>query len=232
LSHTASLSGADEMFDAACKQAGINRVRTINEAVVLAASFVNIPLPKGRRLGILTGGGGHGVLMADDAAEKGIELVVLSEETVNKLKPLLPSWWKPNNPVDMVAGMGYAGPSKILPVLLESGQFDGIIHNGIGWIYTILDPVNAPADVNRIEHDRVKKSLADTNQLSDILLGLVEKSDIPLMVVSKVSNLAIRRGYKSILKFLDRDIMLFSTENVIDVFAAMADRYDFLKSLE
>ncbi len=232
MSHTASLSGADEIFDAACRQAGISRVRTLNEAVVLAGSFVKIPLPKGRRLGILTGGGGHGVLMADEAAMKGIELVELSEETISKLKPLLPPWWKPNNPVDMVAGMGYAGPLKILPVLIESGQFDGIIHNGIGWIYSILDPVNAPSNLQNTDNSHINNRLEETNRLSDLLLEYMETSDIPLLVVSKVAQLAIRRNYESVLKFFARDIMLYSTENVIDAFAAMADRYEFLQNEE
>jgi acyl-CoA synthetase (NDP forming) len=230
MSHTASLSGADEIFDAACKQAGISRVRTLNEAVVLAGSFVKTPLPKGKRLGILTGGGGHGVLMADDAAMKGIELVELSESTINSLKPLLPPWWKPNNPVDMVAGMGYAGPLKIMPVLIESGQFDGIILNGIGWIYSILDPINAPADVESYDNSHVRDRLDETDKLSDLLLEYMETSDIPLLVVSKVARLAIRRKYGAALKFFERDVMLFSTENVIDAFAAMADRYEFLKN--
>jgi acyl-CoA synthetase (NDP forming) len=229
LSHTASLSGADELFAAVCKQSGVNRVNTLDEAVVLAASFVKIPLPKGRRLGILTGGGGHGVLMADAASSKGIELVELSENTIRKLKPILPPWWKPNNPVDMVAGMGYGGPLHLLPILLKSGQFDGIIYNGIGWAYTTMDPVNAPFDVNSVKQGSVKDRLDETKRLSDAVLKLIETSDVPLLVVSKATHLAIRRHYEAILTFLNQNIMLFSTENVIDAFAAMADRYEFLK---
>ncbi len=230
LSHTASLSGADEMFDAACKQAGINRVRTVDEAVVLAASFVRIPLPKGRRLGILTGGGGHGVLMADTAASSGVELVELSETTIENLKPILPPWWKPNNPVDMVAGMGYGGPLKILPLLLESGQFDGIIYNGIGWTYTTLDPVNAPFDVNSASEGFIKDRLDEAKEIGEAILNLIENSDIPLFVTSKATHLAIRRNYESILAFFNRNVMLFSSENVIGAFSAMADRYEFLKT--
>ena len=229
LSHTASLSGSDEMFDVACKQAGISRVRTLEEAIVLAAAFVKIPLPKGRRLGILTGGGGNGVIMADAAASKGIELVELSQDTINKLKPCLPTWWKPNNPVDMVAGMGFGGPRVLLPILLESGQFDGIIFNGIGWVYTTLDPVNDPSDVNAIDNKAVKAALADAEQLSDFLLEQFNQTEIPLMIVARALHQAVRRKYESILKLLEQDIMLFSTESSIDAFAAMADRYEFLK---
>ncbi len=229
-SHTASMAGADGMFDAACKQAGICRVKTLAEAVVLAGAFVKIPLPKGRRLGVLTGGGGHGVLMADAAALKGVELVNLSEATVKKLKAHLPPWWKPNNPVDMVAGMGYSGPEKIIPILMESGEFDGIIHNGIGWVYTILDPVNAPFDVNTSNNKSLTAALEESNRMSDVLIEFSTRWNIPLLVVSRTTHLAIRRKYNALLKFFDKNIMLFSTENSIDTFAAMADRYDFLKS--
>jgi acyl-CoA synthetase (NDP forming) len=230
LSHTASLSGADEIFDAACRQAGISRVRTLGEAIVLAGAFVKTPLPRGRRLGILTGGGGQGVLMADAAALKGIELVELSGDTIKKLKPILPSWWKPNNPVDMVAGMGYGGPTEIIPILMKSGQFDGIIHNGIGWVYTILDPINDPVDEKRSNSRFAKNYLTEVNRISDFLLECSMTSDIPFMVVSRVIHQAIRRNYEILLKFMNKDIMLFTTENAIDAFAAMADRYEFLKN--
>lgn len=55
-----------------------------------------------------------------------------------------------NNPVDMVAGLGYGGPIDIIPILMESGDFDGIIFNGIGWIYSMVDPANNPQETNMV----------------------------------------------------------------------------------
>lgn len=57
-----------------------------------------------------------------------------------------------------------------------------------------------------------------------------ETSDVPLFVTSKATHLAIRLNYKAILSFFTRNIMLFSSLSAIDAFAAMAERYDFLKS--
>ncbi|MBU3915435.1 hypothetical protein KKA14_07855, partial [bacterium] len=64
----------------------------------------------------------------------------------------------------------------------------------------------------------------------DLLIEFSTRWEIPLLVVSRTTHLAIRRKYEAILKFFNKNIMLFSTENSIATFASMADRYDFLKN--
>ncbi len=229
-SHTGSMAGSDSMFDAACKQAGIMRANDIREAAILAAASVNAILPKGRRICVLTGGGGHGVLTADAASAKGLELVPISDATIEKLREHLPPWWGPNNPVDMVAGMGYGGPKEIIPILMESGEFDGIIFNGIGWIYTMIDPVNAQVDQYNSSDGVFKTHIDENIQLSEMLIEYSTRWDLPLLINSRAIHLAIRRNYEAILKFLDNNIMLYPTpEDVVNVFSALADRYEFLK---
>ncbi len=230
-SHTGSMAGSDSMFDAACKQAGVIRVKNVKEAVIMAAAFVKTPLPKGRRVCILTGGGGHGVLTADAAAEKGLKLEPISETTIEKLRKHLPPWWSPNNPVDMVAGLGYGGPEEIIPVLMESGEFDGIIYNSIGWVYTMLDTIDAPLTEENAKSNFFKRLLEDNIKLSERLLGFMATYDVPLLVNARTMDLAIRRNYKALLMFLDKNIMLYPTpDDIVNVFAALADRYDFLKA--
>jgi len=229
-SHTGSMAGSDRMFNAACKQAGIVRAKDIKEATVIAAAFVNAPLPKGRRVCVLTGGGGHGVLTADVASAKGLELVTLSEATIERIREHLPPWWAPNNPVDMVAGMGYGGPKEIIPILMESGEFDGIMYNGIGWIYTMIDPVNAKLGQNSSNDSAFKIRIDEDIKLSEMLLDYSTRWDLPLLIHSRAMHLAIRRNYEAILKFLDNNIMLYPTpEDLVNVFSALADRYEFLK---
>ena len=229
-SHTGSMAGSDRMFDATCKQAGIIRVKDIKEAAILAAAFVKTPLPRGRRVCVLTGGGGHGVLTADLASAKGLELAPLSGATVERLRGHLPPWWGPNNPVDMVAGMGYSGPKAIIPILMESGEFDGVIYNGIGWIYSMMDPVNGPLGRNA-DHERAVKAQIDENlELSEILIDYSYRWGLPLLVHAKALHLAIRKNYEAILRFLDKGIMLYPTpEDAVNAFAALADRYAFLQ---
>src|SRR5450756_1133362 len=96
---------AGVVFEAACRQAGIVITSTIQEAGITASSFVNRPLPRGNRVGIVTGGGGLGVIAADACADFGLEVPNLSKKTLNKVQGLLPDYFVPGNPIDLVAGL-------------------------------------------------------------------------------------------------------------------------------
>ncbi len=92
------------------------------------------------------------------------------------------------------------------------------------------DPVNAPFDVSTAKEGIIRDRLDEARQLTKELLKTMKTAEIPLLVISQAVDLAIRRKYDSILAFLERDIMLFTPENVISAFASMAERYAFLKS--
>jgi acyl-CoA synthetase (NDP forming) len=109
-SHTAAIAGEDAVFDAVCKQTGVIRVKSLDEMLDVGLAFLRQPLPKGRGLGIVTAGGGWGVLAADACAELGFDLVPLPEQTIRELDKILPPWWNRGNPVDLVAG---AAPDNI-----------------------------------------------------------------------------------------------------------------------
>lgn len=228
-SHTGSMAGLDAVFDGVCRQAGLIRAKTLEEAAVLAAAFVTTPLPKGRRVCVLTGGGGQGVLTSDALAERGLNLPPLSQATIARLRKQLPAWWNPNNPVDMVAGLGYGGPREIIPILMESGDFDGIIFNGIGWIYSMVDPVNNPQEQNMIRKG-AQRVIDDEVDLSHVLIEYSNKWGLPLLINSKVVRQAIRRDYGAVLNLLNKGIMVYpNAHHVVNAFSALADRYAFLK---
>ena len=99
--HTASFSQEQEsIYQAACQQAGVIRVSEIDELFKVGASFLRQPLPRGRRVGILTLGGGWGVVASDACIKAGLDVVTLPEETCGELDKILPWWWSHNNPVD------------------------------------------------------------------------------------------------------------------------------------
>ena len=79
-SHTGALSGSDALFDALFAQAGAIRAETIEEAIDISAALISQPLPKGRRVGVVTLGGGWGVLAADYCAKAGLIVEDLSSE--------------------------------------------------------------------------------------------------------------------------------------------------------
>ncbi len=126
-SHTGAMAVSDDLFSAMCRQYGIIQARTIDEGGFLAASFVGRPLPRGNRIAIITGGGGLGVIASDRCYEEGLETVKLSDKTLDKLRKLLPDWWVPGNPVDLVAGLNPAVIMPIMEILIKSGEIDSLM---------------------------------------------------------------------------------------------------------
>ena len=108
-SHTGAMAGEDAVYDAAFKRCGIARVRTLEDFFDCAELLAKQSPPRGPRLVVITNSGGPGVMAADAAAEYGLELSPLSEETLNKLDKVLPPHWSRGNPVDL---LGDAGPER------------------------------------------------------------------------------------------------------------------------
>ncbi|MCJ7515748.1 MAG: CoA-binding protein, partial [Dehalococcoidia bacterium] len=98
-SHTASLAGLDTIVDAMCQQSGIVRVRHLDELVDSGTAFLCHQLPRGRRVGIVTAGGGWGVLCADACAKQGLDVVKFPPELIEELNSFMPPWWSHGNPV-------------------------------------------------------------------------------------------------------------------------------------
>lgn len=130
-SHTGHLAGSDAINDAMFKQAGVIRVDTVEELFDVVAALLGLPLPKGNRVGILTGGGGIGCITADACARLGLDVAPLSPETIEKLDAVLPGRWPHNNPVDTVASG--VGTYPCLWPLMEDDHFDAVLPvGGIG----------------------------------------------------------------------------------------------------
>ena len=137
MSHTASLSGSDEVFNAACKQAGIIRCYEVFHPFDLAEALACQPLPKGKRVAVL-GSGGQCVAIADACASMGLELPELDEDTKRELMEILPLHAPvPTNPVDTVASGIKMTIPRITEVLAKLDYIDGIITQGL-WagVYT------------------------------------------------------------------------------------------------
>jgi acetate---CoA ligase (ADP-forming) len=126
-SHTAALAGSDSVFDAVCKQSGVIRARSLDEMLNIGLALLRQPLPQGRRLGIVTAGGGWGVLAADACAQLGFDVVRLPEGTINELDKILPAWWNRGNPVDLVAGAGADNLFKAVDLVMQCPGVDALM---------------------------------------------------------------------------------------------------------
>jgi acetyl-CoA synthetase (ADP-forming) len=129
LSHTATLAGSDEVYAAAFHQAGVLRVEDDDELCDVVTALLYQPLPHGKKIGILTIGGGLGVMSAEACEKEGLEIPKLAPATIEKLNAHLPPRWSHANPVDM-AGISMAENPVIFPSLfamMEDKDIDAIL---------------------------------------------------------------------------------------------------------
>jgi acyl-CoA synthetase (NDP forming) len=132
-SHTGAMVGSDEIFSTALRSSGVIRAQDIEEMVDYAAALSSQPIPRGNRVGVITLGGGWGVMAADALAQHGLDVVTLRRETVDRLNEILPPYWSRGNPVDLVAGLKDGDFKKPLTTLLESDYIDSLMLLGIGY---------------------------------------------------------------------------------------------------
>jgi len=130
-SHTSSLSGKDEVYHAAFKQAGLIQVDNVDELGDITKAFLHLPLPRGNRVAIITPSGGGATISLDAMEQHGFELAKLSETTINAIKEFFPSWSPPLNPIDIMAAGVRHGYKMVyrasLEALLEDENVDAIL---------------------------------------------------------------------------------------------------------
>ena len=130
-SHTGALTGSDEIYTAAFRQTGVIRVDDDLELCDVTVALLNQPLPRGRRVGILTMGGGLGVVTAEACEKEGLEIAALEPSTIAEFDALLPSRWSHGNPVDLV-GSDVGRVTSLLSItltLLKDRNLDAVISN-------------------------------------------------------------------------------------------------------
>jgi acetyltransferase len=127
LTHTGALAGADAVYDAAFRRAGLLRVLDLDELFAAAETLGRVRPFAGKRLAILTNGGGIGVLAVDRLADLGGTLAEISAPTMRKLDAALPPIWSHANPVDIAGDADAARYEAALAPLIEDAQNDAIL---------------------------------------------------------------------------------------------------------
>ena len=131
-SHTGSLATDDRVFDGACRQAGITRAATVEEAFEAAATFATQPVPRGPRVVVMTTAGGWGVVTADAITASSLELMVLPEDLLALIDTKLPPRWSRNNPVDLAGGETRDTIPEVLEMIASHPSVDAVIQLGLG----------------------------------------------------------------------------------------------------
>jgi acetyltransferase len=126
-SHTGALAGQDIAYDAAFRKAGVIRATSSESLFDWARALAWCPLPKGRKIAVLTNAGGPGAIAVDALDQQGLELSSLGERTHQALSELLPAAASLYNPVDMLAAAGPYEYSNCLKALLDDPEVDGVM---------------------------------------------------------------------------------------------------------
>ena len=126
-SHTGSLTGEDNVYDAAFKRAGVVRVEEIADLFNCAEVLGLQPLPRGPNLAIITNAGGPGVMATDALIGMGGKLAKLSQQTIDYLNSILPPYWSHGNPIDILGDAKADRYKAVLEACLNDENVDGIL---------------------------------------------------------------------------------------------------------
>ena len=177
-SHTASLAASYDLYKAAFKTGGFIEVKDYDDLVDIARAFFAGKLPPGKRLGVISGSGGAGVVVADRAEEYGLELPELAPETLAKLEGFLPAFASKANPLDISGAPSKDGKSasnRALQILLEDPNLDQVILRS-------KQSTNTPADasdfINLVKNTDKAVYVAMQADPDPDVMNLFQKHDI------------------------------------------------------
>lgn len=183
-----------KLFSAACRQAGLLEVSLSSHLLDLAAGFCSLPLPKGDRVGIVTLGGGWGVLTADMCNEMGLTVPDLPEEIIQTIGHYLPPFWSRRNPIDLVGTQNREVPLVAVEELLKWNGIDAVISLGIvGRLELARRLIRSTIDVdNTMPLEFLEQTQAMIQQYEksyiERLVELMEVYEKPILSVSLASS--------------------------------------------
>ena len=125
--HTGALSGVDRVVDAALRRAGVLRVQDLDELFTAAETVARFRPLKRARVGIVTNGGGAGVLAVDRLLDRKGELAVLSRSTLDTLDKSLPANWSRGNPVDIIGDAPPARYASAIEIVAADDGTDAVL---------------------------------------------------------------------------------------------------------
>jgi acyl-CoA synthetase (NDP forming) len=182
-SHTGALAGADEVYAAAFKQAGVIRAEDEEELCDILLALLNQPLPRGNRVAILTMGGGFGVVTSEVCEKEGLTIAPLEAETLEKLNSVLPPRWSHSNPIDLVGIRPAAGDTTVescFRFLMEDKNIDTVI--------SLLPPmVTSNQGLGNFDPAKFQDMQADSQKILRDLNRELKPYGKPLYMVGRLS---------------------------------------------
>ncbi|MCX7816028.1 MAG: acetate--CoA ligase family protein [Syntrophales bacterium] len=235
-SHTGAMAANQRIFEGACRQAGIILTKNTTELLDLAAAFSSLPLPKGNHVGIVTLGGGWGVVASDLCAENGLAIPSLPPNILEDLDKLLPPYWSHTNPVDLVGEPDPYLPLAVMEILAAWEGCDAIIHLGtLGRVLLTKSMVEAVKMADATIDKRILDKLIENDREAEMHLHretcrLMEKYEKPIIGV----YIIVEEGSRIVNEvpgYTFKSIVLPTPERAVYTLAKMVEYKNFL-SLE
>ncbi len=155
-SHTGSLAGSAQVYEACFKQTGLVQAETVQDLFDYARTFLHEPAPKGRRVQIITDGGGYGVIASDSVARAGLSLAKMGDKSLAPLQRVMPSYVVLKNPMDLTGGVSNEWYKLGLEAALDDPAVDMVA------LIILFQVPNLTSDVVQVItelHDRRAKPL-------------------------------------------------------------------------
>jgi acetyltransferase len=178
-SHTGSLTGSDEVLDAAFRRSGVLRVNNISDLFYMAEVLAKQPRPAGPRLSIVANAGGPAVLATDALVTSGCEIPELSKDTFDALNAFLPAAWSRNNPIDILGDAGPDRYAKALEIAAKDPSADGLLV--ILTPQAMTDPTRTAEQLRPYAHIEGKPVLASWMGGTEVAAGeeILNRAGIP-----------------------------------------------------
>lgn len=184
MSHTGAMAGNDAVFAALCRQAGIILVESMDDMIDAAGLLLTQPAARGHRVGIVTMGGGWGVLATDACIARGLSIPPLETEIIQRLDAILPPYWSRGNPIDLVAPGTVSVITDTVSILMESAAVDAVLIMGLGYMTLRARRLLSSEVIPRREIEASANLLIrEEEKLFQLLQALHARQTIPVIPV-------------------------------------------------
>ena len=219
-SHTGSLTGSDEVLEAAFRRCGVLRVNTIGEIFSMAEVLSKQPRPRGPHLTILTNAGGPGVLAVDALITSGDKLAEISPGAMAKFNEILPPQWSHNNPVDILGDASPERYAQALEVAATDENSDGLLV--VLTPQAMTDPTETAEALKAYAQSYDKPILASWSGGQDIAAGesILNKAGIPTFMYPDTAA----EAFAYMWKYTDNLKALYETVSLPPEEASSIDR--------
>ncbi|MCL4368976.1 MAG: CoA-binding protein [Actinobacteria bacterium] len=229
-SHSAALAGTQEIYEGFMHQMGMLTAETTEEMLDFSDALVKLPLPAGNRIGIVTWGGGWGVVTADLCERQGMQLTPLSPTSMEQLGRILPSYWSKGNPVDLVGLFDLDAHMECVEIMAADDSFDGVISlgsiNANAWVKQMIEREWAG-----MSDEEKSAALERINSMAGVFIkkvaDLIDKYGKPIVTVGMPQQAESAQEVPG----QERLCMYSQPESAVRVMSMLCRRAAFLKGI-